>query len=265
MMTAKNSKKELFAEVERVLKESPVLEKNWVDRAKYAIKAGLEKCSKTDLLSLLKDAADFIKTPTPAPVENSTKPSLKKPKQKAEETTEAEEKEEKTEKATSKKKLGKKTAEKTPDKVEGAEKLSKKSFDTAKIFPKTLEVKDLGTLEVRNTEFKSMSEVTEAINEGRELYFATYWTPRMLKEFAYAQANGVPCPKAFDSDLDILMAVVTCTNVERVWAMSVYTEAMYAFNGEDLTAMTEKDTDGNEYAIRVANGLKFEIYEKVSE
>lgn len=272
MMTAKNSKKEIFAEVERVLKNSPVLDKNWVDRAKYALKAGLEKCTKTDLLGLLKEAADFITAPVPAPVENSPKPALKgkksakaekKPENEAEpveDNTEAEA----TAEETPKKKSGKSL--KAPKaSTEGAATLSKKSFDTAKIFPKTINVKELGTLEVRNEAFKTMAELTEALNEGREIYIAAYWTPRMIKEFRYEASNGVKCPKSFANDLDILMAVVTCTNIERVWCMSAYTEAMFGFEGEDLIPVAEKDSEGNEYHIRVANGLEFEIYEKVAE
>lgn len=274
MMTAKNSKKDMFAEVERVLKSSPVLDKNWVDRAKYALKAGLEKCTKTDLLGLLKEAADFIGTPEPAPVENSPKPALKKGSKKtakAEKEPEevAEEVEETTEEIAEveekpKKKSGKSL--KAPKaKAEGASTLSKKSFESAKIFPKTIEVKDLGTLEIRNNEFKTMDELTNALNEGREIYFAGYWTPRMIREFRYEQSHGVKCPKQFDNDLDIMMAVVTCTNVERVWCMSAYTEAMFGFDGEDLEQVPEKDTEGNEYHIRVCNGLEYEIYEKIAE
>lgn len=267
MMTAKNSKKEMFAEVERVLKSSPVLEKGWVDRAKYALKAGLDKCTKTDLLGLLREAADFMGTP--APVENSPKPSLKgkktakkaeKEPEVAEETTEADE----TVEEQPKKKSGKSL--KAPKaKVEDAPKLSKKSRDLAKIFPVTIEVKDLGTLEARNNEFNTMEELANALNEGRELYFATYWTARHIKEFAYGVTNRVNCPKSFENDLDIMMAVVTCSNVERVWCMSAYTEAMMCFEGEDLMPVADKDENGNEYHIRVANGLEFEIYEKVAE
>ena len=273
MLTAKNSKKDLFAEVKRVLESSPVLEKNWVDRAKYALKAGLEKCTKTDLLGLLKEAADFVGTPELAPVENSPKPALKKGSKKpvkAEKSEEvAEEVEETTEETAEveekpKKKSGKSL--KAPKaKVEDAPKLSKKSRDLAKIFPATIEVKDLGTLEARNNEFNTMAELANALNEGRELYFATYWTARHIKEFAYGVSNRVNCPKSFENDLDIMMAVVTCSNVERVWCMSAYTEAMMCFEGEDLEPVADKDENGNEYYIRVANGLEFEIYEKVNE
>ena len=272
MMTAKNSKKEMFAEVKRVLDNAPALDKNWVDRAKYALKAGLDKCTKTDLLGLLKDVADVVVgTPELAPVENSPKPALKgkktakadkKPEvtEEVEETTEAEE----TVEEQPKKKSGKSL--KAPKaKVEDAPKLSKKSRDLAKIFPATIEVKDLGTLEARNNEFNTMEELANALNEGRELYFATYWTARHLKEFAYGVTNKVNCPKSFENDLDIMMAVVTCSNVERVWCMSAYTEAMMCFEGEDLEPVADKDENGNEYHIRVANGLEFEIYEKVAE
>ena len=273
MLTAKNSKKDLFAEVKRVLESSPVLEKNWVDRAKYALKAGLDKCTKTDLLGLLKEAADFVGTPELAPVENSPKPALKKGSKKpakAEKSEEVAEEVEETAEETAeveekpKKKSGKSL--KAPKaKVEEVPKLSQKSLTMAKVFPKTIEVKDLGTLEARNDDFKTMAEIADALNEGRELYFAAYWTARQIKEFDYAGMNQVPCPKSFDNDLDVLMAVVTCTNIERVWCMSVYTEAMYNFDGEDLAPVTDKDADGNEYFIRVSNGMEFEIYEKVTE
>lgn len=272
MLTAKNSKKDLFAEVERVLKSSPVPDKSWTDRAKYALKAGLDKCTKTDLLGLLKDATKFVGTPEPAPVENSPKPALKKSskqtkvEEKPEKTEEVEEEAETAEPVEEKpKKKGSKSLKAPKEKVIDAPKLSKKSRDLAKIFPKRIEVKDLGVLEARNNEFNTMAELTEALNEGREIYIAAYWNARQIKEFAYGVSNRVDCPKSFENDLDIMMAVVTCTNVERVWCMSVYTEAMMCFEGEDLEPVADKDENGKEYFIRVANGLEFEIYEKVNE
>lgn len=273
MLTAKNSKKDLFAEVKRVLESSPVLEKNWVDRAKYALKAGLEKCTKTDLLGLLKEAADFVGTPELAPVENSPKPALKKGSKKlakAEKSEEvAEEVEETTEETDEveenpKKKSGKSL--KAPKaKVEQTKEFSKKTLPTARIFPETIEVKDLGTLVVRNEEFNTIDDVANALNEGREIYFAGYWTPRHIKEFNYAYNHQVACPKSFENDLDIMMAVVTCTNIDRVWCMSAYTEAMFAFDNEALERVEDKDANGNKYAVRVCNGMEFEIYEKVTE
>ena len=48
--------------------------------------------------------------------------------------------------------------------------------------------------------------------------------------------------------------------------MSQYTEAMYSFEGDDLVPVKDKDTKtGEEFVIRVANGMEFEIYELVSE
>lgn len=274
MMTAKNSKKEMFAEVERVLKSSPVLDKNWVDRAKYALKAGLDKCTKTDLLGLLKEAADFIGTPELAPVENSPKPALKgkKTAKKAEKEPEevAEEVEETTEEPVEevveekpKKSSGKKI--KAPKaKVEVAKKPTKYSVELARMFPNEIEVEGIGKLVAKPDEFHTMEELTNALNEGREIYFATYWTARHIKEFDYAGVNMVACPKSFDYDLDILMAVVTCSTVERVWCMSVYTEAMQGFEGANLEPVKDKDDKG-EFQLRVINGLEFEIYEKVAE
>lgn len=272
MMTAKNSKKEMFAEVERVLKNSPVLDKNWVDRAKYALKAGLEKCTKTDLLGLLKDAADFITAPVPAPVENSPKPALKgkksakaekKPEKEAEPVEDSTEAEATAEEPPKKK--GGKSLKAPKSKVETAKEFSKKTLPTAKIFPNTIEVKDLGTLEIRNSEFNSIADITEALNEGREIYFAGYWTPRHIKEFNYSYNHQVACPKSFENDLDIMMAVITCTNVERVWCMSAYTEAMFAFDNEALEPVEDKDANGDKYAVRVCNGMEFEIYEKIAD
>lgn len=272
MLTAKNSKKDLFAEVKRVLESSPVLEKNWVDRAKYALKAGLDKCTKTDLLGLLKEAADFVGTPELAPVENSPKPALKKGSKKpakAEKSEEvAEEVEETTEETAEveekpKKKSGKSL--KAPKaKVEVATKPTKYSVELARMFPKEIEVEGIGKLVAKPDDFHTMEELTNALNEGREIYFATYWTARHIKEFDYAGANRVNCPKSFANDLDILMAVVTCSTVERVWCMSVYTEAMQGFEGANLEPVKDKDDKG-EFQLRVINGLEFEIYEKATE
>lgn len=201
------------------------------------------------------------KTAKKAVVENSPKLTAKKAEKTAAPKT--------TGKAT---KTAEKTAEKATkpavkkadNKVTTVEKPTKYSVEMARMFPKEIEVEGVGKLTAQPDKFHKMSELVDALNEGREIYIAAYWTARQIKQFDYEADNRVPCPKSFPNDLDILMATVTCSNIERVWCMSVYTEAMQGFDGADLVPVKDKDKDG-EFQLRVVNGLEFEIYEKLSK
>lgn len=141
----------------------------------------------------------------------------------------------------------------------------------AGLFPETLEIKvgDTPVKLKRAENYKSIDEIIKATeDEGKYLYFATYWTERLLKEYGYAYTNDVPedkCEK-FPNDLDILEMSLTCKFVKRVWAMSIYTDALFRFEDTDIKYTMDKNPyTGEQFKIRVANGMEFELYEEVED
>lgn len=137
-----------------------------------------------------------------------------------------------------------------------------KILPTATMFPEKLDVKDLGTLVRANAKYKNSEEIAKALENGTQFYFATYWTARHIAQFNYGFANMVPAPKSFPNDLDILEPVYYCENVKRIWAASLYTEAMFNFNSEDITPIEDTNPySGEKFAVRVSNGMEFELYE----
>jgi hypothetical protein len=130
----------------------------------------------------------------------------------------------------------------------------------AVIFPKELEHETLGKLQVAKiSDFKSFKK---AIEDGKELFLTTYWNARQIKEFQYGKTLEVKAPKSFPEDLDILQAVYVGENVDRFYAVSMYTEAMFRFESSDFDYVPVKSNDGTEFKCRYSNGLEFEIYTK---
>ena len=112
--------------------------------------------------------------------------------------------------------------------------------------------------------YHTMQEVRDAINEGKTLFIAAYWTKLHIKKYGYADQFYLmgDAPKSFPDDLDILNIVVACDTMDRVFAMSTYTEAMYRFDKPDFEPVKDKDpSDGSEFTVRVSNGMEFEVYE----
>ena len=70
----------------------------------------------------------------------------------------------------------------------------------------------------------------------------------------------------FPYDLDIVMAVLPCETIERIFAMSRITEALYRFEGEDFAPVEDVDPrSGDKFQIRVSAGMEFEIYRPADE
>lgn len=278
MKTTKSETKVMTKqEITAFLKKSlaSVLEKNvkLASSVDYAL-THLKKATKADLEELLTEVKVCLATPV---AENQAKPKIREEEEYDEDVVvEGEDEEEEEEKP--KKKLKKTTkAEKTDKKsgkkptlrkkVEEAPVLSKKSkLPTAKIFPETIDHEDLGKLKAVSDKYTKYEELKEALTDGKEIYFACYWTPRHIKEYNYGVNNMVTAPKKFPDDLDLLMACVPCEKVERVWCMSQYTEAMFFFEGPDLEPIEDTDLKtGDKFKIRVSNGMEFELYEPVEE
>lgn len=276
-INAKTSKKGLIEFIKESVKT--VTEENLLSRINYTIN-GVEKneagVPKSDLYDLAKEIMSFIApAPQPVAVENSPKPKLGKKKVAepvAETTDEADEEETEAETeevapAPAEKKTKKVTPKKEkaePAKVIATEGLTKKDLPMARIFPKEIDHESLGKLIACPDKYHSIKEVREAIEGDKNLIFACYWTKRHIKEFAYSQSYEVPVPKGgFPHDLDTLQALYVCEGIDRIYALSTYTEAMFRFVEEDLVPTECEANDGSKFMMRYSAGLEFEIYEVV--
>ena len=274
-INAKTTKKGLIDFIRESVKA--ITEENLASRIQYTLK-GVEKneaeVSKSDLYDLAKEIMGFI-APAPQPVamENSPKPKLGKkksaePVKEAETEVEADEEETEKEAPAPKKTVKKAASKKKKDApaVETTDGLTKKDLPMARIFPKEIDHESLGKLVACPDKYHTVQEIREAIDSDKNLIFACYWTKRHIKEFAYGQTYEVPVPKGgFPYDLDTLQALYVCEGIDRIYALSTYTEAMFRFMEEDLVPTECEANDGSKFMMRYSAGLEFEIYEVVDE
>lgn len=246
--------------------------KSLADRVKYSLKKFAEDATKVLKEDLLELALEVQTALTPAPVENAVK-SVKKLSGKsekavasAEETKEddSQTKDNKKVLKSTKTKTGKVKAEtkeeKTPDKKQEKPekkilKPSEKAIVLADQFPPEIEVDGIGKLKL-NTDIKDMDGLRKAIESGKNLFFAMYWSPRHLKQFVYDQI-GVTTEKvkSFPNDLDISQLVYVSDAGKVAYVISVYSEVLYTILPQDL----EIAEDG----LRYSAGVEFHIYEAI--
>ena len=248
-----------------------VTDSNLLERIKYTLtqaEKSIRKVTVSDLSELVNEAQGLLNA-APAPVEAAKKPApkkggklpAKKPSKKDEEETEEEEDETEEEKtpAPAKKKGMKLSTPKTK---------ASKELPVASMFPSELTIEaDDGnkTLTCAHDKYHKMDDVRKALEDGKTLFIATYWSKRHIKEYNYANTfhlDPTDVPKSFADDLDILNAVVACDNVDRLWAMSIYTEGMYYFDSADFKPVEDEDPKtGDKFTVRASNGMEFEVYE----
>lgn len=150
-----------------------------------------------------------------------------------------------------------KTEKKDPvEPVETQTRTSRKERELATKFPDFIERQVDDTM-VKYTKcddlYHTIDDIRKASDDGYTLLFACFWSPRLLKQFDYkAQFDVDSVPKAFPDNLDVAELLLTCDTMPKLFALSLETEAMYAFREEDL-----EPVDG----IRVSAGLEFEIYQ----
>lgn len=280
-ITGKSTKAELAQYIVQSMKQ--VKDENLLSRISYTLK-GVQKdeksVAKSDLYELAKEIMGALTAPVvaPAPVENSPKPAPKlgkkksapapvedKPevKEEVKETAETEPEKKAPAKKTGAKAPVKKQKEQKP-KVETADQLVKGTLPLAKIFPKEIDHESLGKLIACPDKYKTVQEIREALDNGTTLIFAAYWTKRHIKQMGYAQMFNVPVPKdGFPYDLDTLQALYVCEGIDRIYALSTYTEAMFEFMAEDLVRTEVEGNDGSKFFMRYSAGMEFEIYEAV--
>lgn len=253
------------------LRDSKVTDKGIASRVKYAldmVKKDITKVTRADLYELAQEVMN-LQSAAPAPKEASLKPKLgAKKSSTAAKKSEPEAPAPAAKKSTKTSKTAKKKEEDST--VETIPPVSNKGLDSlpsAKIFPEVIEHPDLGNLIACTGEYTTYAEIVEALKAEKTLYFACYWTKRQIKQFDYAGNMRVSVPKnGFPHDLDILVAVLPCETMERLFAMSSYTEALFQFEGGDFASVEDTDPrSGEKFQIRVSAGMEFEIYRPEDE
>lgn len=241
-----------------------VTNENLLERVKYTIaqaEKSIKKVTVSDLKDLVVEAQSLLATPAPAPVEGMKK-SAKKPSKKVVEPVEDDTDDEEPAEEEKPAKKGKKSLKMKTAKPKTH---ASKELPVAEMFPEELSFEaDDGekTLVCVHDKYHTMQEVRDALEEGKTLFIAAYWTKRHIQQYDYKEQFRVPqVPKSFPDDLDILNIVVACDSFDRVFAMSTYTEALYQFNGEAFTPVEDKNEDGDEFTVRVSNGMEFDVYE----
>ena len=304
-ITEKTSKKGLMDYLKSYVFESPIVDARLAERINYAIamfNKDQTKVKKEDLFELATEVQEALAALTPAapaPVEASLKPNKKtggitKSKTPVKEVEDESEDEEEApaeepeagevEEVETPKKSGKKSGKKSTLKKSTKDSKKKKTevetlpatsnvgvdrLPSAKMFPAEIDHPELGKLIACVGDYTTYQEIAEALEAEKTLYFACYWTKRHIREYQYAQYKMVDpntVKNGFPLDLDILVAVLPCTTMERLFAMSSYTEALFQFEGEDFKYIEDTDPrGGGKFQIRVSAGMEFEIYRPADE
>lgn len=249
MTTAKMNKEQMVQFLDQHFNE--VTDKNLQERITYtanAWKKDHDSVKLSDLRPLVKEVEDLLpkEESKPAPA-NSTKKTLKKSSKKeepvAEETAPKEEK-----KAPAKKPVAKKSEKKSA--VQKSEQKGT-NFDLAGMFEETITT-EIGTL-TKAQDIKTFADLRKALENEEEIYFAIYWTERLLRQFDYVGTiETVKKPKNFPNDLDLVSCIYLSDEDKLAVGISSYTDMPYIIQPKDMT-ITE---DG----FRYTSNMEFELY-----
>lgn len=249
MTTAKMNKEQMVKFLDEHFKE--VTDKNLQERITYtanAWKKDPDSVKITDLRPLVKEVEALLpqEESKPAPA-NSAKKTLKKSaKQEEPKTEETAPKEEK--KAPAKKPVAKKSEKKSA--VQKSEQ-SGTAIDLAGMFSDTITT-EIGTL-TKAQDIKTFADLRKALENEEEVYFAIYWTERLLRQFDYVGTiETVKKPKNFPNDLDLVSCIYLSDEDKLAVGISSYTDMPYIIQPKDMT-ITE---DG----FRYTSNMEFELY-----
>lgn len=249
MTTAKMNKEQMVQFLDEHFNE--VTDKNLQERITYtanAWKKDHDSVKLSDLRPLVKEVEALLpeEESKPAPA-NSTKKTLKKSSKKEEpKTEETAPKEEK--KAPAKKPVVKKSEKKSV--VQKSEQKGT-NFDLAGMFEETITT-EIGTL-TKAQDIKTFADLRKALENEEEIYFAIYWTERLLRQFDYVGTiETVKKPKNFPNDLDLVSCIYLSDEDKLAVGISSYTDMPYIIQPKDMT-ITE---DG----FRYTSNMEFELY-----
>ena len=249
MTTAKMNNEQMVQFLDEHFNE--VADKNLQERITYtanAWKKDHDSVKLSDLRPLVKEVEALLpeEESKPAPA-NSTKKTLKKSSKKEEpKTEETAPKEEK--KAPAKKPVAKKSEKKSA--VQKSEQKGT-NFDLAGMFEETITT-EIGTL-TKAQDIKTFADLRKALENEEEIYFAIYWTERLLRQFDYVGTiETVKKPKNFPNDLDLVSCIYLSDEDKLAVGISSYTDMPYIIQPKDMT-ITE---DG----FRYTSNMEFELY-----
>ncbi len=249
MTTAKMNKEQMVQFLDEHF--NGVTDKNLQERITYtanAWKKDHDSVKLSDLRPLVKEVEALLpeEESKPAPA-NSTKKILKKSSKKEEpKTEETAPKEEK--KAPAKKPVAKKSEKKSA--VQKSEQKGT-NFDLAGMFEETITT-EIGTL-TKAQDIKTFADLRKALENEEEIYFAIYWTERLLRQFDYVGTiETVKKPKNFPNDLDLVSCIYLSDEDKLAVGISSYTDMPYIIQPKDMT-ITE---DG----FRYTSNMEFELY-----
>ena len=158
-------------------------------------------------------------------------------------------------KATKKTKEAPKTVE---QKVVPKQNISEKQIVIADMFHKELDTV-IGHLKV-NFDIKTIEDVRNAMESGKSLVFAFYWSKRHLKQYSNNYdsmgINGGKKFTEFENDIDLAMPVYASERGAVIYAASVISEVPYVILPDHLEIV-----DG----MRFNGGTEFNIYELVEQ
>lgn len=257
MVTTKNTKDEMLRFLEAV--KPDIKDKTIQKKIQYTLD-NAASLKKNEVFGTVEQAQSFLMPTIPEvadePTENEVKTTKKKPTVKKTVENAVKPKATKTAKT--------KASETKASSVQTAEQIG--MLPVAKMFPEELKVENLGTLKRADDSYKTMEDVAKALEDGKQFYFACYWTARHIKEYQYCAVHNVDTVKKFPNDLDILEPVYFCENLNRMWANSVYSEAMFWFDNGDIQHIEDNNPYTDEkFRVRVSNGMEFELYELTTE
>ena len=151
-----------------------------------------------------------------------------------------------------------KSEEKKETKKATTSKVQKPHEEYLASFPETLVSESLkGTLKLRK-DLATIQDVADAWANNEDIVIATYWTKKLLKQYAqgYDPMNINPNrPKSFEHDLDLIE--VTFANNLVVTGCSLYSYVPQIILPDEF----EQDENG----MRYANGCEFQVYEIIEE
>lgn len=249
MTTAKMNKEQMVQFLDEHFNE--VTDKNLQERITYtanAWKKDHDSVKLSDLRPLVKEVEALLpkEESKPAPA-NSTKKTLKKSSKKEEpKTEETAPKEEK--KAPAKKPVAKKSEKKSA--VQKSEQKGT-NFDLAGMFEETITT-EIGTL-TKAQDIKTFADLRKALENEEEIYFAIYWTERLLRQFDYVGTiETVKKPKNFPNDLDLVSCIYLSDEDKLAVGISSYTDMPYIIQPKDMTITEDR--------FRYTSNMEFELY-----
>lgn len=249
MTTAKMNKEQMVKFLDEHFKE--VTDKNLQERITYtanAWKKDPDSVKITDLRPLVKEVEALLpqEESKPAPANSAKKTIKKSAKQEEPKTEETAPKEEK--KSPAKKPVAKKSEKKSA--VQKSEQ-SGTAIDLAGMFSDTITT-EIGTL-TKAQDIKTFADLRKALENEEEVYFAIYWTERLLRQFDYVGTiETVKKPKNFPNDLDLVSCIYLSDEDKLAVGISSYTDMPYIIQPKDMT-ITE---DG----FRYTSNMEFELY-----